>query len=139
MFWWLRIYLLTSSVINMLLYKCLAVFCALVIFVISVAVLQVIGFVFIPFATIDSNLSSLSVSAGVHVCACILCVYNCSALLLCVTYLYIGWYVGVYVVVPCFTVLCCVYLCRALDTFSICFPSVSPSPCVSPRPFQLTL
>ena len=105
---------------------------------ISLAVLQVIGFVFIPFTTIDSNLS-LSVSAGAHVCLCIgdfyVYIYNCSAL-------YVSMSAGmcyILLAVPCFTVLCCVYLCRALDTFSICFPSVSPSPGVSHRPFQLTL
>ena len=79
-----------------MLYSCFLCTCNLAI---SFAVLQVIGFVFIPFATIDSNLS-LSVSAGVHVCASIgaLCTYYVSATLFSIAgmyYVYIGWYVGV--------------------------------------------
>ncbi len=67
---------------------------------ISFAVLQVIGYVFIPSTTIDSNLS-LSVSVGVHVCACLGAYYVYATVGMCVHaivgmfYVYIGWYVGV--------------------------------------------
>ena len=64
-----------------------------------------------------------------HVCATVQCCYVSWIIWCCITlYITVQW--------DCIAVS---YFHRALDSFSICCPSVSPSPGVSPRYFQLTL
>ena len=117
-----------------MLYSCFLYTCNLAI---SFAVLQVIGFVFIPFASIDSNLS-LSVSAGVHVCACIgaLCTCYVSATLFSIAgmyYVYIYRVVCWCIAVPCLTACAVSYVpLQGLGYFLNLFSLSIPIPwCVS--------